>query len=69
MDGKNNGFLKMLLDMYKNLPLKMRARVNITATELLEMQKGNNAFSANAGDRSAGDVGEDGHSIIKEDLL
>jgi hypothetical protein len=55
MDQKNKGFLKTLRDMYKNLPLKMRVRVNMTAGELLELQKGNNAFSGDAGESSLDD--------------
>jgi hypothetical protein len=55
MDRKNKGFLKTLSEMYKNLPLKMRVRVNTTAVKLLELQKENNAFAVNAGDRSAED--------------
>jgi hypothetical protein len=54
MDRKNKGFLKTLNDLYKNLPLKMRVKVNTTAGKLLELQKENNAFPVDAGDRSAG---------------
>jgi hypothetical protein len=60
MDRKNKGFLKTLNDLYKNLPLKMRVKVNTTAGKLLELQKENNAFPANAGDRSAEDDRGDG---------
>jgi hypothetical protein len=42
------------------LPLKMRVRVNTMAGKLLDLQKENNAFPANAGDRSAGDERVDG---------
>jgi hypothetical protein len=52
MDRKNKGFLKTLRDVYKKLPLKMRVRVNMTASELLELQKGNNAFAGDAGEKS-----------------
>jgi hypothetical protein len=55
MDRKNKGFLKTLSDLYKNLPLKMRVKVNTSASKLLELQKENNVFSVDAGDRSAGD--------------
>jgi hypothetical protein len=70
MDRKTNKFHKVLRDAYKGLPLKMRVRVNMTAGELLELQKKNNAFLGNAGDRSAGDERGDGEkSITKEGLL
>ena len=47
-------------EVYKDLPLKMRARVNMTARDLLEIQRGNNAFCDDGIDRSAGEDGEDG---------
>ena len=37
---------------YKDLPQKMRTRVNLTARELLELQKKTNALLENTGDRS-----------------
>jgi hypothetical protein len=55
MDRKNKGFLKTLNDLYKNLPLKMRVKVNTSASKLLDLQKENSALAANAGDRSEAD--------------
>jgi hypothetical protein len=55
MDGKNNELPKALGDAYKDLTLKMRVRVNKTASKLLELQKENNAFTVDAGDPSLDD--------------
>ncbi|MDR0320963.1 MAG: hypothetical protein LBI28_05620 [Treponema sp.] len=50
MNEKNKEFLESLGDDYKDLPPKMRVRVNATASRLLELQKENNAFLDNAED-------------------
>jgi PHP family Zn ribbon phosphoesterase len=48
---KNEEFPKILRDAYKNLPRKMRVRVKMTARELLEIQRDNNAL-INTGESS-----------------
>jgi hypothetical protein len=59
MTEKNKELPKALGDAYKGLPLKMRLRVNRTASRLLELQKENNAFQADAGDPSLDDGREE----------
>jgi hypothetical protein len=58
MNRKDKELPEDLGDAYKDLPLTMRVRVNMTASKLLELQKENNVFSANAGDRSLDDERE-----------
>jgi hypothetical protein len=70
MDRKNNEFLKILRDAYKGLPLKMRVRVNITAKELLEIQRENNACLTSAGNPALDGKREDVEKLMaKEGLL
>ena len=46
-------------EVYKELPLEMRVRVNLTASSLLEIQRDNNAFCDDGVDRFAGEDGEE----------
>jgi hypothetical protein len=60
MNKKNEENLKALGDAYKDLPLKMRVRVNITVAKLLAIQKKNSAFLNNVGDLLLDDGRGDG---------
>jgi len=57
MEGKDKKVSDLNKD-YKDLPLKMRVRVNMTAKKILEIQKENKAFLSNAIDMSAHEDGE-----------
>jgi len=46
---------------YKNLPLEMRVRVNLTAMELLEIQRKNRALVEDVGEVDLGEDGENGN--------
>jgi hypothetical protein len=52
MNVENKEFLEDLREDYKDLPLKMRVKVNTTAAKLLELQKENGAFLDKVGDLS-----------------
>jgi hypothetical protein len=58
MDRKDKELPEDLGDAYKDLPLPMRVKVNITASKLLDLQKENNSFLTNAGDRPLEDESE-----------
>ena len=58
MDKKDKEVSYDFNEVYKELPVEMRTRVNITASSLLEIQKGNEAFCDGGIDRSEDD-GED----------
>jgi len=57
MEGKDKEVSDLYKD-YKDLPLKMRVRVNMTAKKILEIQKENKAFIYNAIDASLYEDGE-----------
>jgi hypothetical protein len=65
MNVENKEFLENMGDAYKDLPVKMRVKVNATAAKLLELQKENGAFLDNAGDLSLEDEREDGKRRMK----
>jgi hypothetical protein len=50
MNMTNKEFPTALGDAFKDLPLKMRVRVDTTVNKLLEIQKENNDFLFDAGD-------------------
>ena len=56
MDKKDKEVSYDFNEVYKELPVEMRTRVNITASSLLEIQKGNEAFC----DEGIGGFDEDG---------
>ena len=41
MNDKNKKVSEISSEDYKNLPIEMRARINLTASELLEIQRRN----------------------------
>jgi len=57
MNNENKKVSEFNCEDYKNLPTEMRARVNMTANELLEIQRKNKALVERVG---YGDLGEDG---------
>ena len=54
-------------EVYKELPVEMRTRVNITASSLLEIQKGNEAFCDEGLDRFAEESEGVNPLVIKRD--
>jgi hypothetical protein len=60
MNVTNKEFPKALSDAFKDLPLKMRVKVNTTAAKLLELQKENSAFLTEAEDMALDDEKGDG---------
>jgi len=62
MNNENKKVSDFSNEDYKNLPLEMRVKVNLTARELLEIQKKNKALVEDGGD---GDLGEDGRKYEK----
>jgi len=57
MNNENKKVSEFNNEDYKNLPLEMRTRINMTANELLEIQRKNKALV-----EEEGDVGEDGEN-------
>jgi len=50
MNNENKKVSDFSNEEYKNLPLEMRVRVNLTARELLEIQRKNKALVEEAGE-------------------
>jgi len=60
MNNENKKVSDFIREVYRDLPLEMRARVNMTANELLEIQRKNKALVEDAGEV---DLGEDGKNM------
>jgi hypothetical protein len=57
MNNENRKVSDFINEVYKDLPLKMRVKVNMTANELLEIQRMNKALVADVGEVDFGDDG------------
>ena len=62
MSTKNKKVSYDFYDDYRNLPLNMRAKVNITAIELLEIQKEDEKFHGGGGELGLEEEGDKGIS-------
>ena len=60
MNNENKKVSDFIGEVYRDLPLEMRVRVNMTANELLEIQKRNKALVEDGGEV---DLGEDGENL------
>jgi hypothetical protein len=65
MPGKDKKVSYHFSDDYRELPPKMRVRLNMTANKLLELQKENSAYLTNVEDPSLDDDREDGKTDIR----
>ena len=63
MDEKINEVSSISEEVYKDLPVRARARVNATARKLLEIQKGDKAFCDEGVDRSGDGEKETGGTV------
>jgi len=53
MNGEDKKVSDFISEVYRDLPLEMRVRVNMTASELLEIQKKNKALIEDGKDLSS----------------
>jgi len=60
MKNENKKVSEFSNEDYKNLPLEMRVRINLTARELLEIQRKNKALIEDGGEVDLGRDGEKG---------
>jgi len=54
MNNENRKVSDFISETYRDLPLEMRVRVNMTANELLEIQRRNKALIEDGRDREKG---------------
>jgi len=55
MNNENKKVSDFISETYRDLPLEMRVKVNMTANELLEIQRKNKALVENGGEVDLGD--------------
>jgi len=60
MNNENKKVSEFNCEDYKNLPTELRTRVNMTANELLEIQRKNKVLVEGEGDLSSYEDGEKG---------
>jgi hypothetical protein len=60
MNTKNKKVSDFISEAYRNLPLKLRVKVNTTAIEFLEIQRKNKALVEEAGKLSSYEDGDGG---------
>jgi len=60
MNNENKKVSDFISEVYRDLPVEMRARVNMTANELLEIQRRNKALVEDGGKVDLGRDGENG---------
>jgi hypothetical protein len=60
MNTENKKVSDFICEAYRNLPLKLRVKVNTTAIEVLEIQRKNKALVEDAGEVDLSDDGENG---------
>ena len=60
MNGKDKKVSDYISKVYRDLPLNIRVRVNMTAAELLEIQRKNGAFFEDGGNLSSYEDGDNG---------
>jgi hypothetical protein len=58
MNTENKKVSDFISEAYRNLPLKLRVKVNTTAIEVLEIQRKNKALIEEAGEVDLSDDGE-----------
>ena len=60
MNNENKKVSDFISEAYRDLPFKMRVRVNMTANELLEIQRRNKALVEDGGEVDLREDGEKG---------